>query len=71
MGNLETPLKKQRDLTNTDREIIFERLGSKYGTLENHYQVRNQLAAELGLTTMQVGVLAERQKRMQILNGMK
>jgi hypothetical protein len=63
---LERPTKKERELTDDDRAVIFELLAKHYGC-EEHDQIRNALAAFLGLTTSQVGILAERQWRTRVI----
>ncbi len=66
---LERPEKKERELTDEDRTLIFDLLAKRYGC-EEHEQIRNALSAFLGLTTSQVGILAERQWRTKILDDL-
>lgn len=56
------PREKLREVTAGDFKIVGERLGGKPGS--DYAQLRNAVAAELGLTTRQVGVV-----RMHVLNG--
>jgi hypothetical protein len=63
---LEYPLKKERELTDVDRALIFEVLGKKY-SCDHHDEIRNALAGWLGLSIMQVAILAEQQHQKHIL----
>jgi hypothetical protein len=63
---LDYPMKKERDLTDEDRSLIFEVLGKNY-SCDHHEKIRNVLASWLGLSTMQVAILADQQSTKLIL----